>query len=74
MKAMDKMENEPEIPKEYCPYCGKNLIRILSEQEQKKYNLLYVNEKIGISNWDSVICLEMSLLFKNMEKGMLTLC
>lgn len=50
----NKMKNEQEIPKEYCPYCGKNLIRILSEQEQKKYKLRYVSEKIGVSNWDSI--------------------
>jgi len=29
------MNNEQGIPKEYCPFCGKNLIRVLSEQEQK---------------------------------------
>lgn len=49
------MKNEQEIPKEYCPFCGKNLIRVPSEQEQKKYNLRYVSEKIGISNWDSIV-------------------
>lgn len=48
------LNNVQEIPKEYCPFCGKNLIRVLSEQEQEKYNLIYVSEKIGISNWDSV--------------------
>jgi hypothetical protein len=45
------MKNEQEIPKECCPFCGKNLIRILTEQEQKKYNLRYISEKIGISSW-----------------------
>ncbi|MEC1723097.1 hypothetical protein [Schinkia azotoformans] len=55
LRVMKKrMKNEQEIPKEYCPYCGKNLIRVLTEQEQKKYKLRYVSEKIGISNWDSV--------------------
>lgn len=49
-----RMKNEQEIPSEYCPYCGKNLIEVLSVQEQKKYNVTYVNKKIGISNWDSV--------------------
>ncbi|MGG4507081.1 hypothetical protein ABEP00_20410 [Heyndrickxia sporothermodurans] len=53
-----RMKNEQEIPKEYCPYCGKNLIRVLSNQEQKKYNLVYVSEKIGISNRDSIIAWE----------------
>jgi formate dehydrogenase maturation protein FdhE len=50
----ERMGNEQEIQTEYCPFCGKNLIRVLSEQEQKKYNLRYVSDKIGISNWDSV--------------------
>lgn len=50
-----RMENEVDIPKEHCPYCDKNLIRVLTEQEQKKCNLRYINEKIGISNWDSII-------------------
>ena len=49
------MKNKQETPKECCPYCSNNLIKVLSEQEQKKYNLRYVNEKIGISNWDSII-------------------
>ncbi|MFE7150086.1 hypothetical protein [Heyndrickxia sporothermodurans] len=49
-----KMKNEQGISEEYCPFCGMNLIRVLTEQEQKKYKLRYVNEKVGVSNWDSV--------------------
>lgn len=48
------LDNKQEIPIEFCPYCGKNLIKTLSKQEQQKYKLPYLNEKIGISNWDSI--------------------
>lgn len=49
------VDNNEEIPIEVCPYCGENLIKMLPQDEQKKYNgLRYLKLKIGISNWDSV--------------------
>jgi hypothetical protein len=53
-KKVDNDEGElektkQEMPTEHCPFCGKNLVIVLSEQE-KKYNLRYISEKIGISN------------------------
>jgi len=45
---------DSQIPEEFCPYCKKSLIKVLSAEEQKKYNVQYIKEKIGISNWDSV--------------------
>lgn len=45
-----------QIPKEFCPFCSQNLIRPLSEEEQRKYNHQhpYVKQKVGLSNWDSI--------------------